>query len=160
MKEPEDDLRARLVALALEWQARYSVAPHITNAISEYDAALLVGHSPESYSRDCMGRTAVTRGADFSHNGLRYQVKGSRPSGSRGSAVSKLGKAANYEWDRLLWLLYDVRYNLLEVWEWEVGAYRDAFDAQVTIRPPDMRLGHCLFTRASSVAGEPNTLRS
>lgn len=143
-----DDLRSRLVAVALEWQNAFGVAPHITNAVSEFDAAVLVGHSAESYSKDCVGRTAVTRGADFTHKGLRYQVKGSRPSGNRGSAVTKLGKAANYDWDRLVWLLYDMRYQLVEAWQWDAQAYKAAFDAQQYIRPPDMRRGRKLFPTA------------
>ena len=74
-------LRRTLVNTVLEWERRYGVAPAITSAISEYDAALLVGHSPESFGRVCVGRTAVTRGADFCFDGLRYQVKANRPSG-------------------------------------------------------------------------------
>ena len=63
----------------------------------------LVGHSPESFSVDCVGRTAVTRGVDFCHGGLRYQVKANRPSGGSGSFPSKVSKASNYDWDRLIW---------------------------------------------------------
>jgi hypothetical protein len=74
-------LRKTLVAGALEWERRYGVAPAITSAISEYDAARLVGHSPKSFGQDCVGRTAVTRGTDFCHNNVRYQVKANRPSG-------------------------------------------------------------------------------
>lgn len=32
------NLRTALVAIALEWQRRYGVAPAITSAVSEYDA--------------------------------------------------------------------------------------------------------------------------
>jgi hypothetical protein len=69
-----DELRNALIDLVLEWERRYGVAPCITGAISEFDAARLVGHTPESLALDCVGRTAVTRGTDFCHNGLRYQV--------------------------------------------------------------------------------------
>ena len=34
-----NSLRDKLVCVALEWQKRYGVAPQITTAISEYDAA-------------------------------------------------------------------------------------------------------------------------
>ena len=78
-----DALRSALVSTVLEWERRYGVAPSITSAVSEYDAARLVGHTPESFSMDCVGRTAVTRGTDFCHAGLRYQVKACRQAGSR-----------------------------------------------------------------------------
>lgn len=133
--------RARLVTIALEWERAFGVAPQITSAVSEYDAARLVGHSEESFGHDCIGRTAVSRGSDFSYNGLRYQVKANRPSGKPGSVVTKVGKANNYEWDRLIWVLYDSGYVLLEAWEWDVDSYRASFDAQPHVRPPDMRRG-------------------
>ena len=60
-----EELRATLVALVLEWERRYGVAPAITSAISEYDAARIVGHTAESFALDCAGRTAVTRGSTF-----------------------------------------------------------------------------------------------
>ena len=44
-------LRDRLVAVALEWQRRYGVAPPITAPISELDAARLVGMPDEAYSK-------------------------------------------------------------------------------------------------------------
>ncbi|MCZ6610387.1 MAG: hypothetical protein O7A66_10335, partial [Alphaproteobacteria bacterium] len=69
-----EQLREALVAVALEWERRYGVAPAITSAISEHDAALLVGHTPASFQAQTEGRTAVTRGSDFTHDGLRYQV--------------------------------------------------------------------------------------
>src|SRR6478736_3733253 len=141
MTSAQESLRARLVAIALEWQNSFGVAPQITNAVSEYDAARLIGHTDASYGQDCVGRTAVSKGADFSHHGIRYQVKGSRPSGAPGSDVTKLAKASNYYWDRFLWLLYDKNYVLQEAWLWEVDAYRTAFHDQKYIRPPDMRRG-------------------
>ena len=38
-------LRDKLIQVALEWQAKFGVAPQITTAVSEYDAAMLVGMS-------------------------------------------------------------------------------------------------------------------
>src|SRR2546423_4944138 len=100
-------LRDRLVAVTLEWESVFGVAPSITSAVSEYDAACLVGHTDESYGKVCAGRTAVTRGCDFTFNRLRYQVKANRPSGKPGSPVTKVSEAKNYNWDRLIWILYD-----------------------------------------------------
>ena len=138
-------LREQLVSIALERELRYGVAPAITGTISEYDAALLVGHTDESYCSNCAGRTAITRGCDFTWNGLRYQVKANRPSGKPGSFVTLVGKASNYEWDRLVWLLYDRFYVLQEAWEWPVTQYRAAFDDKPRLSPADMRKGHCLY---------------
>lgn len=142
-------IRDRLVAVALEWERAFGVAPQITSAISEYDAARLVGHSDDSFSADCIGRTAVSRGADFAHGGLHYQVKANRPSGKPGSFVTKVAKASNYEWDRLIWLLYDRYYVLQEAWQWEASAYESAFHEQAHVRPPDMRRGTRIYPPAS-----------
>jgi hypothetical protein len=143
----DDSLRQRLVETALEWQSRFGVAPAITSALSEYDAALLVGHSPDSFSRDCVSRTAVTKGCDFTHGGLRYQVKANRPSGRPGSFVTLVGKAANYDWDYLIWMLYDKEYRLQEAWQWSAADYKDAFHEKTRISPLDMRKGKPLFPR-------------
>ncbi len=133
------ELRQKLVALALEWERRYGVSPAITSVVSEFDAACLVGHSADSFGLDCEGRTAVTRGSDFRYAGLRYQVKANRPSGKPGSPVTLVAKAKNYEWDRLIWLLYDREFQILEAWEWAVEDYRAAFDAPRRLSPTDMR---------------------
>jgi hypothetical protein len=117
------------------------VAPSITSAISEYDAALLVGHSPESFGRDCVGRTAVTRRTDFCFEGRRYQVKANRPSGKPGSFVTLVAKATNYDWDRLIWILYDREFVIQEAWEWTAESYRVAFDSVSRLSPAHMRRG-------------------
>jgi hypothetical protein len=139
-----DDLRNRLVAVTLEWEALLGVAPRITSAVSEFDAAMLVGHTPASYGGDRAGKTAVARGCDFRHGGVRYQVKANRPSGKPGSKVTLVGKARNYEWDRLVWILYDKTYTLKEAWIWDVADYRSRFDGKRRLSPDDMRLGRRL----------------
>ena len=139
-----DELRTALVAIALEWQRRYGVAPAVTSAISEYDAARLVGHTPESLTLDCVGRTAVSRGADFRHGASRYQVKACRPSGNRGSVVTRVPKASNFDWDLLIWILYDREFRLLEAWEWTVEAYKLAFERVERLSPSMMREGRAL----------------
>jgi hypothetical protein len=149
MSESSEHLRARLVSVALEWERTFGVAPQITSAISEYDAARLVGHSDQTFAADCVGRTAVTKGADFTHGGVKYQVKANRPSGKPGSPVTKVGQPSNYDWDRLLWLLYDRFYVLQEAWEWDVEAYRAAFGSRSRVAPADMRLGRRLFPPAA-----------
>jgi len=141
-------LRKRLVTVALEWERRYGVAPSVTGALSEYDAARLIGHTASTYSLDCSGRTAVTRGADFSFGGLRYQVKACRPSGKWGSTVTNVPKAKNCDWDRLVWILYDRDYRVLEAWEWLVVDYRAAFDSRSRLSPIDMRSGRSLLSQS------------
>src|SRR6266540_6849335 len=138
------NLRDRLVAVALEWERTFGVAPSITSTLSEYDAAWLIGHTNESYGKACIGRTAVTRGCDFICNGLRYQVKANRPSGKPGSFVTLVGKAANFNWDFLVWVLYDRMFQLQEAWLWDVKAYRQRFEFQKRLSPNDMRAGKAL----------------
>jgi hypothetical protein len=145
MNTSDSSLRDRLVAAALEWQERFGVAPSITSTLSEYDAALLVGHSPDSFGRDCVNRTAVTKGCDFTFDGRRYQIKANRPSGKPGSFVTLVAKATNYDWDRLIWILYDKEYRLQEAWEWTVDAYATSFAEKGRIAPADMRKGRRLF---------------
>ncbi len=140
-----DDLRARLVALALEWEATFGVAPHITSAVSEHDAAILVGLSTDEYSTACIGRTAVSRGHDFIFQGKRYQVKANRPSGKPGSPVTLVAKPTNYDWDFLIWVLYDRRYQIQQAWLWSVAQYQAALGSNTRISPADMRLGKRLL---------------
>jgi hypothetical protein len=136
-----DDIRSRLVAIALEWQELFGVAPSITNAIAEFDAALLVGMTVRNYGLDCIHRTAVTRGHDFKHGECRYQIKANRPSGKPGSPVRIVGKPKNFDWDKLIWILYDKGYVMQEAWEWTVKNYRAQFEFVERPRPTHMRLG-------------------
>ena len=140
-------LRDKLVEIALQWQAKYGVAPQITPVISEYDAAMLVGMSESDYSDYMQDKTAVSKGADFVFNHQRYQIKANRPSGKPGSKVTKVPKATNYLWDKLIWILYDQHYVMLEAWEWDVENYKLEFDDKSRISPNDYRKGKCLFTK-------------
>ena len=85
-------LREKLVEIALQWQERYGVSPSITSTVSEYDAAMLVGMTDSEYSEYMQDKTAVSKGADFVHNGVRYQVKANRPSGKKGSFITMVPK--------------------------------------------------------------------
>ena len=105
-----ETLRNKLVSIALEWQERFGIAPQITTPISEYDAAILVGFPEKEYSDYMQDKTAVNKGYDFIYNNVRYQIKGNRPSGKPGSKVTRVPKAANYDWDILIWVLYDKYY--------------------------------------------------
>ena len=100
-----EELREQLVKATLSWERAFGNAPLITTVLSEYDAANLVGCSLEAYSTSMQGCSAVQKGHDFVFNGLRYQVKGNRPSGKPGSFVTWVPKATNYHWDYLIWIL-------------------------------------------------------
>ena len=138
-------LRKRLVEIALEWQKKFGVSPQITSAVSEYDAAMLVGMSEEAYSDYMKDKTAVSKGADFIFNGIRYQIKANRPSGKPGSKVTMGPKASNYDWDKLIWILYDKNYVMQEAWEWDVQEYRECFDSLKRISPEHYRNGKALY---------------
>ena len=140
-------LRDQLVEIALEWQAKFGVAPQITTAISEYDVAMLVGMSESDYSDYMKDKTAVSKGADFIFNKIRYQVKANRPSGKPGSFVTKVPKATNYEWDKLIWVLYDKNYIMQEAWEWDVEDYKSTFNDKKRLSPDDYRKGKCLYKK-------------
>ena len=140
-------LRDKLVEIALQWQEKFGVAPQITTVVSEYDAAMLVGMPEREYSEYMQDKTAVNKGSDFVFNHKRYQIKANRPSGKPGSFVTRCPKASNYEWDKLIWILYDKYYIMLEAWEWDVIDYKSAFDCKKRISPDDYRRGKCLYQK-------------
>src|SRR5687768_14296109 len=138
---PLDDLRDQLVKTTLAWERSFGNAPAITSAVSELDAANLVGLSLAQYSTSMQGCTAVQRGYDFVHGGARYQVKACRPSGKKGSAVTWVPKATNYDWDFLIWILYNPQYEIQEAWLWDVTTYADAFHSIKRLSPSHLRQG-------------------
>ena len=140
-------LRDQLVQLALQWQSRYGVAPAITSAISEFDAAHLIGTPEEKYATFMAGQTAVTKGSDFTWQSTRYQVKANRPSGKPGSFVTLVPKAKNYEWDQLIWILYDTQYTIKEAWLWDRESYISAFDNIQRLSPAHYRQGKRIVER-------------
>lgn len=139
-----NELRQRLVKIALEWEQVFVNAPFITTSISEYDAAMLVGLSTMEYSQAMQGSTAVQKGFDFRHNGMRYQVKGTRPSGKPGSRITRVPSVANYDWDKLIWISYYKNYEIDEAWLWDVESYKALFHNVDRISPKHMRQGKCL----------------
>ncbi len=137
-------LRAQLVQIAPQWEECCGVAPQITNAIAELDAARLVGMAEEKYCADGRKRTGVTRHFDFIHEGRRYEVTGNRPSGKKGSKVSKVGDKLKKDCDFIVWILYDPCYVMEEAWEFATENYKRMFENVAHLRPPHMRLGHRL----------------
>lgn len=135
------DLRDRLITVALEWECAFGNAPAITSTLSEFDAAILLGLTPEEYEECMRGATAVQKGYDFKYQSKRYQVKGNRPSGKPGSLVTWVPKAMNYDWDCLVWILYDSKYKIEEAWLWDVADYRNEFDVIKRLSPTHYRKG-------------------
>lgn len=129
----------------MEWESKFGVAPSVTSSISEYDAARLVGMSERAYSNYMKNRTAVSKGSDFEFSGMKYQIKANRPSGKKGSFVTKVPKARNYQWDKLIWILYNESYEMQEAWEWEVDDYKKNFGGKKRLSPNDYRKGRRLF---------------
>lgn len=134
-------MRQQLVQTTLAWEKLYGNAPAITATLSEYDAAKLLGLSDDKYSSLMQNATAVQKGFDFKAYGMRYQVKGNRPSGKRGSRVTWVPKATNYDWDTLIWILYDKDYKIEEAWLWSVEDYKAAFDGIKRLSPQHYRDG-------------------
>ena len=142
ISELEDtQLRNLLVKVSLEWEKRFAVAPRITADIAEYDAARLIGTSLRIGKGRKESDTAVMKGVDFWKGEQRYQVKSNRPSGKPGSKVTLVGKSSNFDWDKLVWILYDREYNIKEAWEFARDEYRKLFESKNRISPEDMRLG-------------------
>lgn len=139
------DLRKQLVDMALKWQECYGVAPAITSALSEYDAAMLIGMSNKEYSSFMQNITAVTKGHDFIYKDIKYQIKAHRPSGKPGSKITNAGIARNYEWDILIWIRYNISYEIEEAWFWTRQQYIEHFDTKKRISPDDMRKGKKLL---------------
>ena len=74
------NLRTTLVETALAWEKSFGNAPSITSALSEYDAALLVGCSTDEYSKCMQGSPVVQRGYDFLFNGYQESWEWDRES--------------------------------------------------------------------------------
>ncbi len=139
-------LREELVTIALKWQKNFGVAPSITSSISEYDSAVKIVKMPEiEYSKIMENKTAVTKGSDFEYQGKKYQVKANRPSGRKGSKVTRVPKAKNYDWDILIWILYNVNYEIQEGYQFEVSEYKELFHDKERLSPSDYRLGNSVY---------------
>lgn len=141
----DDELRDLLVQISLEWEERFSVAPRITDSVAEYDAAKLVGTSLRIGKGRKQRDTAVTKGFDFRKGDDLYQVKSNRPSGKPGSRVTLVGKAKSFDWDKLVWILYDRKYNIEEAWKFPCNKYRKLFESKKRLSPHDMRQGTRLY---------------
>ena len=143
---PSMTFRAELVRIALAWQDEYGIAPSITSAVSEYDAAVtLLGMSEKEYGAARKLATAAGRGFDFQFKGQRFQIEANRPSGKRGSAITLMPKVRNYSWDQLIWILYNRGYEIQEAWKWSREAYQREIHLLPRVSPNHMRRGLRLY---------------
>lgn len=92
-------------------------------------------------------QTAVQKGHDFIFNSTRYQVKANRPSGKPGSKVTWVAKAKNYDWDVLIWILYNKQYEIQEAWAWPVKQYKEQFHELKRLSPKHYRGGENLLNK-------------
>ena len=138
-------MREELIKISLLWQKQYGVAPNILSAVSEYDAAKMIGMPENEYSDFMQDKTAVSKGSDFIFKNERYQVKANRPSGKPGSKVTIVAKAKNYEWEYLIWILYNKDFQIQEAWIWNQDDYKKEFHEKKRLSPIDYRRGKRLF---------------
>ncbi len=155
-------LRNELVNVVLRWEGRYGCFPGqagVTAAVSEYDAAMLLGCSESEYADSLRERTDVSSGYDFlTADGQRIQVKAGRPSGKPGSAVWNAGsRVKSIAWDILIYVLYDQGYEMLGAWKFTPELYERLFAGESKLSIDDMRKGIPLHKRHSEVT-DPITL--
>jgi hypothetical protein len=137
----DERLRESLVKIASEWEKRFAVSPRITDAVAEFDAAKLVGTSIRIDEGREKEDTAVKKRFDFRKGNTLYQVKANRPSGKLGSEVTLVSKAKNFNWHKLIWILYDSEYHIIEAYEFTREQYKKLFATKKRLSPNDMRKG-------------------
>jgi len=152
-------LRNELVNVVLRWEGQYGCFPGqagVTAAVSEHDAAILLGCSESEYAQCLKERTAVSRGYDFEYpKGRRIQVKANRPSGKQGSKAWNAGpKVDSTGWDLLVYILYDQNYERLEAWKYTPELYERLFADKSKLTLDDMRKGE-LFLPKPMERAEP-----
>jgi len=136
-----DELREQLIKLCLDWEKLLGVAPHITGAISEFDAMKLIGMSEKEILDESKDKTSRQKGHDFIHNDVKYQVKANRPSYRKNSPVTITAKAKNYDFDKLIWILYNQEFVIQEAYEWNVNEYKEKCEFLKQVRPVHLRQG-------------------
>jgi hypothetical protein len=63
--------------------------------------------------------------------------------------VTLVGKAKNYNWNKLIWILCTTAAMLSgRLWEWHVDEYGVRFDTVNRLSPAHMRQGRRIFPRA------------
>jgi hypothetical protein len=138
-------IRDQLVQTVLKWEEKFGFFPGqagVTAAVSEYDAATILGLNETEYVMAVKDRSAVGPGYDFMFKKRRVQVKANRPSGREGSAVWNAGpKVKTAHWDILIYILYDKNYVIQEAYQFTPDAYDKLFANKEKLRLCDMRKG-------------------
>lgn len=142
-------VRDQLVQTLSKWEERFGFFPGqagITAAVSEYDAAMMLGHNEDEYIASITGRGPVGRGYDFVFNSKKIQVKANRPSRRPGAAVWNAGPRVNTDgWDILIYILYDEDYVIQEAYQFDSDTYENMFANRTSLRLEDMRKGENLL---------------
>ena len=143
-------LRDQLVNSTLEWREKYGNAPTITQSISEYDAARLIGMSEEEYSE----RTIDSRRRfNFIYKKKRYQVHGTRQFSQLPESVAIEKKTIKYGCNYFIRVLYNKSYEIQEAWLWDINSVngpdtgkglKQYFESNDRMTFADLRLGKCL----------------
>ena len=138
-------IRDQLVQLVLEWEERFGFFPGqagITAAVSEYDAAMMLGHNEAEYIISVAGRSPVGCGHDFVFKNKKIQVKANRPGGRSGDTVWNAGpKMITGGCDILIYLLYNKDYVVQEAYQFDCNEYEEMFSNKKSLRLEDMRKG-------------------
>ena len=143
-------LRDQLVNSTLEWREKYGNAPTITQSISEYDAARLIGMSEEEYSE----RTIDSRRRfNFIYKKRRYQVHGTRQFSQLPESVAIEKKTIKHGCNYFIRVLYNKSYEIQEAWLWDINSVngpdtgkglKQYFESNDRMTFADLRLGKCL----------------
>jgi hypothetical protein len=154
-------IRDRLVQTVLKWEKRFGFIPGqsgMTTAVSEYDAAMILGLNENEYSDSVKGRSSVGGGYDFKFNNKRIQVKANRPSGLPGSQVWNAGpKVKTDGWDIFIYILYDKYYIPQEAYQFDCKKYERMFANKKSLRLKDMREGDVLPIESYKIEIEKRT---
>jgi len=160
MAHTEDTMtiRDQLVQIVLKWENMFGFFPGqagITAAVSEYDAAMMLGLNEAEYITSITGRGPVGRGHDFVFENKRIQVKANRPSGRPGDAVWNAGpKVKTDGWDILIYILYDKDYVRQEAYGFDCDTYERLFSDKKLLRLDDMRKGKNLLNISLNREGD------
>ncbi|MBF0438501.1 MAG: hypothetical protein HQL93_05195 [Magnetococcales bacterium] len=134
--------RDTLVAAALEWQDRYRVSPINLSVIAALDAALLIGMSEEHYSLHMRNKKFMeSKDINFFFEKKSFIVKASRQ-------AALVPKAQHLEWDEIVFILYDARYDILGAWQMSREAYMTQCYHKERLSVEDYKTGQKLVLEA------------
>jgi hypothetical protein len=133
------DLRDRLVAVVLDWEASFGVGPDVLPCLAHYDTVRLLGGSPADAAASPSVRQAAA--PDIIFQGKRYLLRSRRLSAKdKGLVEFDFDEPAHWDFDFLVWIVYTARYQIHEARIWPVEQIRVIFGAQVKMLPTGIQL--------------------